>query len=331
MTVWLTLLLSLLPAPLARAEEAPGVADPGVAVRIVRALGSEIDLFSDCDRPKRKPLLLAASGGTVRQIALKCRDGAAGFDVYLSYQEQGGIRGKDFLKEAYFRSTNAEAESLLRKLADRVGREGTERELAFVRYREADAVTDLTVSVEGFSWTLLSGSTYAEKLKALGEKQSSVQATDPVAVKLPRLGKVEVASTSFSPAWSLVHVMQDDGAVWRVPVEFGIVALSTLPISAAEAVLKLQSTRDSVFYRVDAVGRKLVKLSLVERSVATKDTETRYALMPSAKTSSPYYAFDLVRVEVRRDAAGNVRSSLEKVLGSCTWDEARLDYVCPKT
>lgn len=330
MSLWLSLLVSTLSASPARAD------DGGVVTRIISSLGSEIDLFADCDRSKKKPLLLAASGGTVRQISLKCRDGAGKFDVYLSYQSKAGEPKKDFLKEAFFRATNPEAEVMLLGVTDKVAEGGGDAELAFVRYHAADTVTDLTVSLQGFSWDLLSGATYHEKLKMQSERQSSVDVTEAVALKIPGKGNAFAAVTTFTLGWSIVHLIQEDGTASRFPVRFPATsngqppALSAFPISADEAALKYQGATESAFYRLDPEAKKLVRLGLVERSTVTKDMETRYALMPALKAESPYYVFDLVRVEVKRDAAGNVRGTSEKVLGKCSYDAVRRDFACPK-
>ena len=326
----LSLLVSTLSISPARAD------DGGVVTRIISSLGSEIDLFADCDRSQKKPLLLAATGGTVRQVSLKCRDGAGKFDVYLSYQSKAGEPKKDFLKEAFFRATNPEAEPMLLAATDKVAEGGGEVELAFAKYRAVDAVIELTLSLQGFSWDLLSGATYHEKLKTQSERQSSVDVTDAIALKVPEMGKVEAAVTTFNMGWSVVHLILDDGRAMRFPVRLPATAngqpptLSAFPISADEAALKYQGASESAFYRVDPPAKKLEKLGLVERSNVTKDTETRHALMPALKTEGPYHAFDLVRVEVKRDASGNVRGTSEKVIGRCSYDAVRRDFVCPK-
>lgn len=340
MTFSLTLLLALL-------SPSPAQAADGVVSRVVASLGSEIDLFADCDRSKRKPLLLAASGGTVRQIRLKCREGNGAFDVYLSYQPKGGEPGTDFLKEVYLKADNDDAEARLAALADQVAGGGSERELAFVRYRSSQAVTDLTVSLGDFSWELLPGASYFEKLRAQNEKHASVQVSGPFTLKVIGTGKVDVAVTTFGseeqspamPGWAVVHWVTADGTAKRLTARLAHGEITAFPLGSDEGALRLAGVT-SEFYRIDATEKKLVKLALAESftdTLASPDCqvkgicrETRYALMPSSKPSpNSYYAFDMVRVEIQRDRVGTVQKSSERVVGTCLYDLGKKDFACP--
>ncbi len=327
---WIALVLALMPAPPARAEA------EGAIAKIVGSFGSEAEEFAGCERSQRKPLVLAAFGGPVRQITFKCQDGAAAVDAYLSYQSRSGEPKKTFLKEAFLRASNPEAEAKLDQIADRVAAGWDDTELAFVKYRDAGAVLELTVSLQGFSWTLLSGATYLEKLKEQRLRQSSVVVSDLISLRLPGAVRQDVALTTFPPGWSLLHLIQDDGSARRVPLRLPapdngeVTRLSAFPISADETVIKYQGEAESAFFRIDGATGNLRKLGLTERAIVTKDTETRYALMPSAKAEAGHYAFDLVRVQVTKDAKGGIRSTSERVVGKCTFDVERQDYSCPK-
>lgn len=330
MTIWLPLFLALLPSAPARAE------DEGAVAKIIGSLGSEAEDFAGCERSKKKPLVMAAFGGPVRQVTFKCQSGAAAFDAFLSYQSKSGEPKKLFLKEAFFRATSSEAEILLDQTAERIAGVPGEAELAFAKYRAPGAILELTVSLRGFSWTLLSGATYYEKLKEQKVRQTSVDVAGPVTLRLPGGGKIDVAVTTFPPGWSLVHLIPEDGDAHRValrlpaPERGRTGKISAFPVSADETVVKFQGEFESEFYRVDPAGPALTRLGLVERATVTKDTETRYALMPAAKAEGPFYAFELVRVEVKRDPKGNLRSTSERVVGRCIYEIARRDYTCPK-
>ncbi len=346
-----------LTAPLAHAEGGP-------VTTIANSLGSEIELFAGCTKEMKKPKLLAAPSGTVRQIALTCREDGD-FDVYLSYQPQGGKPNDDYLKEVFFVAKDDGAEARLAKLVAEIAVDAAgHRQLAFIKYKTADAVAELTLSLDGFSWELLTGVTYLDKLKAFAARQPSVLLSKPVSLKLPEVGQVTVVITTFSvasgahvngPGLSIVHVIGPSGeALTRFTKQFdgafGALSgdFSAFPIGKDEAALKYVSaytgqgytSEKSAFFRILLKERSLTLLGLAEGSSNSQESlgcsakgqcrEVRYALLPSEKSTGDFYTFNLVRLEVRRDKKGNVQKSAEKVQGTCAFDAARKDYNCPK-
>ena len=165
----LGLISLLLALPLSESEvRADG---GGPTSNIAQALGSEIELFAGCDKPTRKPKLLASPGGTVRQIAMLCKDGGT-VEAFLSYQVDGAGKN-EILKEAFFSAKDDGAAVTLARLAKEVATSNlATQQLAFVKGRSPDSLSELTVSFQGFSWDLLSGATYARSEEHTSELQS---------------------------------------------------------------------------------------------------------------------------------------------------------------
>jgi hypothetical protein len=102
------------------------------------------------------------------------------------------------------------------------------------------------------------------------------------------------------------------------------------------------SPEKSSFYRLDVTTRQLVPLSLPEGAASNLESpacvergdyrDIRYGLIPAApgKDGDGYFTCNFDRVEVRRTRRGKVVKTLEKVVGTCTYNETARDYRCPK-
>jgi hypothetical protein len=215
-----------------------------------------------------------------------------GAEVFLT-GPKGGKVGEVFVRA----QEDGVAKALAAELGDFLAQPPGAAELAYVRYDGALKVTALTLSQGEFSWDLLPGATYEDKLKEQARRNpEGVQVSVPIRLMLPDLGQDHLGQdlhqgravvTTFvfggahaeGPGPSIVHVLGDDGKpVARIPARFpgafgGLAGSFTpQPLGSKETALKYSSSyvgqgvvsEHSFIYRLDVPGRKLALLALAE-------------------------------------------------------------------